>query len=90
MKFHDTTKSAPCRSAKEVRRMIREASYDSLLSELGAALSVNEDVGASTEGMFDRLEGDVSDLRCSLKSNLYFGTGTGRVTILDGHKLLLN
>ena len=50
--------------------MIREASYDSLLSELGAALSVNEDVGASTEGMFDRLEGDVSDLRCSWKSKL--------------------
>ena len=43
--------------------MIREASYDSLLSELGAALSVNEDIGASTEGMLDRLEGDVSDLR---------------------------
>ena len=51
------------RSAKEVRRMIREASYDSLLSELGAALSVNEDIGASTEGMLDRLEGDISDLR---------------------------
>ena len=43
--------------------MIREASYDSLLSELGAALSVNEDIGASTEGMLDRLEGDLSDLR---------------------------
>lgn len=43
--------------------MIREASYDSLLSELGAALSVNEDIGASTEGMLDRLEGDISDLR---------------------------
>ena len=43
--------------------MIREASYDSLLSELGAALSVNEEIGASTEGMLDRLEGDISDLR---------------------------
>ena len=53
--------------------MIREASYDSLLSELGAALSVNEDVGASTEGMFDRLEGDVSDLRCVTKINLLLG-----------------
>ena len=57
--------NALCRSAKEVRRMIREASYDSLLSELGAALSVSEgDNGAySTEGMLDRLEGDLSDLR---------------------------
>ena len=43
--------------------MIREASYDSLLLELGAALSVNDDIGASTEGMLDRLEGDLSDLR---------------------------
>ena len=45
--------------------MIREASYDSLLSELGAALSVSEgDIGAySTEGVLDRLEGDLSDLR---------------------------
>lgn len=49
-------------SSKEVRRMIREASFDSLTSDFSLDLSRSGALGASTELHLERLQGDVSGL----------------------------
>ena len=47
--------------AKEVRRMIREASFDSLISDY--SLELNEDIGMGTEHALERIQGDVAQVR---------------------------
>jgi len=51
------------RGAREVRRLIREASVDSLTSDYSLGFCVRDDIGASTENCLHHLEGDVSKLR---------------------------
>ncbi len=56
-----TSMQSLVKGAREVRRMIREASFDSLASEF--SLEMNEEIGTTTEQMMDRLHGNLSELK---------------------------
>lgn len=54
--------------AKEVRRMIREASFDSLASDFSLGDFCQNDIGVSTELNLDLLTYDLSDLKDNVSS----------------------
>ena len=51
------------KDAREVRRLIREASLDSVASDFSLGFNMNETVGGSTEFHFDSLQTELSDLQ---------------------------
>ncbi len=50
------------RGAREVRKLIREASFDSLTSDFSMELKIREDLGASTELNLDNLHSELLQL----------------------------
>ena len=56
--------------AREVRRLIREASFDSLASEFSLDVSLNDGVGGRTEAQFDSLYEEIYNLKdnCDIMS----------------------
>lgn len=53
------------KGAREVRRLIREASFDSLASDFSLDLALNDQLGASTQRHLDKLAGEVSRIKDS-------------------------
>ena len=51
------------KGAREVRRLIREASFDSLSTDFSLDIKWNEEVGASTEFNLNSLQTELSDLK---------------------------
>jgi hypothetical protein len=84
----DSEQSSVCGSmaelvmgAREVRRLIREASVDSLASDFSLGFKLREDLGGSTEHHLDALCGDISRLKDTC------GAITERVTTVPTAKM---
>ena len=65
------------KGAREVRRLIREASFDSLASEFSLDLSLHDGVGGHTASHFDSLCAEIEDLKdnCDTMSDTMSSVG---------------